>query len=152
MNSFIIENSKDSSLFESNSPKANIKDFQKRLLVTLEPNGDSNSLSEVPATTVSTLSAIAGVKSVVVLSRRLGVVLLELDAESDAEKVTQGIAAQKCGVAFAENDTWAFPVEFVPSDPEFPMQYGLERIGMPQVWADFPPGDSEITVAVIDSG
>lgn len=43
------------------------------------------------------------------------------------------------------------PAEIVPDDPEFPEQWGLQRIQAPHAW-NYTQGDPDVVVAVIDEG
>ena len=55
------------------------------------------------------------------------------------------------GVAWAEPNRWRETFATIPNDPQFPNQWGLNRIGCPDAW-DLTTGDPAIVVAVVDTG
>lgn len=54
------------------------------------------------------------------------------------------------GVEYAEPES-RVTAAFVPDDPDFGLQWNLERIGAPDAW-DITQGSREVRIAVVDSG
>jgi len=75
-----------------------------------------------------------------------GMILLEAPPDSDAGKL-EGLP----GIAWAEPDI-AFSATETPNDPDYPLQWNLEKIEMPTAWDIAGGGRDTVTVAVVDSG
>lgn len=58
---------------------------------------------------------------------------------------------QQPGVLAAEPNYIATAQETIPNDPDWGLQYGLDKIGAPQGW-DSSTGASWVTIAIIDTG
>jgi len=85
----------------------------------------------------------------------LNIHLLRFDPERwQAEKLREWMLAQSTVEAVQHNYRVAF--RRVPNDPEYELQWGINRIGAPQVWEAATGGvtalGDTIVVAVVDSG
>ena len=55
------------------------------------------------------------------------------------------------GVMWAEEDL-PFKAAKTPNDPDYPKQWNLEKINMPEAWDRAGGGDPSVVIAVVDSG
>lgn len=79
-----------------------------------------------------------------------GTLRIRYAATEDPQAVADRLAGLE-GVAWAEPNRWRETFATVPNDPQFPNQWGLNRIGCPDAW-DLTTGDPAIVVAVVDTG
>jgi len=79
----------------------------------------------------------------------LSVAVLEPPDEAHAGDFADQLA-ELPGVDYAEVEHFSY-ASSVPPDPGYPMQWGLERIGLP-IARDWTKGSPSVVVAVVDSG
>ncbi|MEW6553509.1 MAG: S8 family serine peptidase, partial [Actinomycetota bacterium] len=75
-----------------------------------------------------------------------GMLLVEAPPGTDSAQL-QGIT----GISWAEPDI-AFQAAETPNDPDYPLQWNLEKINMPAAWDLAGGGRESVVVAVVDSG
>ena len=111
-----------------------------RLLVKFVAGASSqagaNLLSSVGAQTVGEIAA-------------LGVRLVEV-AGKNAEPAAQVLRASAL-VEYAEPDYVRRTSATIPNDPDYPQQWGPEKIWAPEAW-DISTGASSVVIAIIDTG
>jgi len=76
--------------------------------------------------------------------------IVTLPADADVVAAAAELAAQP-GVVYATPDPVAI-LAYVPNDPLYQYQWGLQRIGMERAWDINPGANAEMIVAIIDSG
>ncbi len=79
----------------------------------------------------------------------IDVVIVETPESTDTSEAASQLAKQP-GVVYVEPEVVA-RVAGVPSDPYYPMQWGLSRVGVPAAH-DLTVGSAAVKVAVIDTG
>jgi subtilisin family serine protease len=75
-----------------------------------------------------------------------GMLLVEAPQGTDAAQLES-----LPGIAWAEPDI-PFRAAETPNDPDYPLQWNLEKIGMPAAWDIAAGGREAVVVAVVDSG
>jgi thermitase len=80
---------------------------------------------------------------------KIGVVVIDVP-DGEFEKTIETLQKQP-GVLAVEPNYIATSQETIPSDPDWPVQYGLRNIRAPQGW-DVSTGASWVTIAILDTG
>lgn len=73
----------------------------------------------------------------------------EAEREQDLQQKKEALERQPGVVAADYNYLRA--ASFVPDDPRFEAQYGLDKIGAPQAW-NRTPGDPNVRISIVDTG
>jgi serine protease len=76
--------------------------------------------------------------------------IVTLPADADVVAAAADLAVQP-GVVYATPDPVAI-LAYVPNDPNYQYQWGLQRIGMERAWDINPGANAEMIVAILDSG
>jgi serine protease len=99
---------------------------------------------------LAALSAISRTATVANRSPYANFDVVHIDPNDDAEAVAQ-VLTLRADVEYAQA-CYRMSPQFVPNDPDFPLQWNLPFIDLERAWDIQPAAGSTITAAVLDTG